>query len=55
MVIGIAKVPILGDKTIFASSLTKTAEFEMKNRRAEEAKVLHLLFAVCYFCFYFSK
>jgi len=40
---GIARVPTIptpGDKTIFALPPTKTAEFEVKNRRksAEEAK-----------------
>jgi len=43
-----------GDKTIFATPPTKTAEFEVKNRRkiAEEAKALHLLFITSG---YFSK
>jgi len=46
MVISVARVPTLGDKTIFAPSPTKTAEFEVKNRRAqkrERGKVSHLL------------
>jgi len=43
---GIARVPMPGDKTIFATPLTSAAEFDVKNRRksAEEAKALHLLF-----------
>jgi len=46
LISGIARVPTSGDKTIFALPPTKTAEFEVKNRRksAEEAKSLHLLF-----------
>jgi len=51
---GIARVPTHGDKTVFAPPPTKTAEFEVKNRRkcVEEAKALHLLFVTSV---YFSK
>jgi len=51
---GIARVPTPGDKIIFAPPPTKTAEFEVNNRRksAEEAKALHLLFVTSV---YFSK
>jgi len=51
---GIARVPTPGDNTIFAPLPTKTAEFEVKNRRksAEEAKALHLQFVTSV---YFSK
>jgi len=46
MVIGVARVPTPRDKTIFASSPTKTVEFEVQNRHksTEDIKVLHLLF-----------
>jgi len=39
---GVARVPTPEGKTIFAPPPTKTAEFEVKNRRksAEEAKAL---------------
>jgi len=45
------------DKTIFAPPLTKTAEFEVKNRRksAEEAKALHLLFVTSVYIFRSNK
>jgi len=52
---GVATVPTSGDKTIFALTPTKSAEFEVKNIRrnsAEEAKVLDLLFVTST---YFSK
>jgi len=51
---GVARVPTLGNKTIFAPPPTKTAKFEVKNRRksAKEAKALHLLFVTSV---YFSK
>jgi len=45
---GVAKVSTLGDKTIFAPPPTKTAEFEVKNRRKS------ITFAVCYFCLFFQ-
>jgi len=43
---GVARVLKPGNKTIFAPPPTKTAVFEVKNRRksAEEAKALHFLF-----------
>jgi len=48
VVIGVARIPTPGEKTIFASSPIKTAEFAVQNigarKSAEEAKVLHLLF-----------
>jgi len=51
---GIARVLTPGEKTIFVLPPTKTAEFEVKNKRksAEEAKALHLL---CVTSVYFSK
>jgi len=44
----VTRVPTPESKTIFAPSPTKTAEFEVKNRRksAEKAKALHLLFVI---------
>jgi len=52
-----ARVPTPGDKTIFAPPSTKTAKFEVKNRRksAEEAKALHLLFFLFLFIFRSNK
>jgi len=41
------------DKTVFALSPTKTAEFEVKNRR-KSAKEASITFAVCYFCLFFE-
>jgi len=44
-----------GDKTIFAPPPTKTAEFEMKNRRAQKCgKGKSITFAVSYFCLFFE-
>jgi len=50
----VARALTPGDKTIFAPPPTKTAEFEVKNRRksAEETKALHLLLVTSV---YFSK
>jgi len=52
MVIGLARVLTPGDKIIFGSPPTNTAEFKVQNRRVKEAKVLHLLFVTSV---YFSK
>jgi len=54
VVSSVARVTTPGDKTIFAPSPIKTAEFEVKNRRkiAKETKALHLLFVTSV---YFSK
>jgi len=54
LISGVARVPTPGDKPIFAPPPTKTAEFEVKNKRksAEEAKALHFLFVTAV---YFSK
>jgi len=38
VVIGVARVSTSGDKTIFASPPTKTAEFEVQNRARAKAR-----------------
>jgi len=58
MVIGVARILIPGDKTIFAPSPTKNAEFEEKSRRAqkrERGKALHLLFVTSVYFFEIIK
>jgi len=51
VVIGVARVPIPGNKTIFAPPPTKTAEFEVQNRRAQKrGRGKSITFTVCYFC-----
>jgi len=55
VVIGVETVPTPGDKTVFAPSPTKTAEFEVKNRRAHKrGRDKSITFAVCYFCLFFK-
>jgi len=52
--IGSYRISCARGKSIFALLPTKTAEFEVKNRRksAEEAKAERLLF--CYYCIFFE-
>jgi len=52
VVIGVARVSIPGNKTIFASPPTKTAGFEIYAKARKRQKVLHLLFVTSV---YFSK
>jgi len=55
VIIGVAKVPTPKDKINFTSPRTKTAEFEVQNRRAQKrGKGKSITFAVCYFCLVFE-
>jgi len=44
---GVARVPTPWDKTIFAPLSTKTAEFEMKNRRKSEEEAKAIQYICC--------